>query len=149
MKKSLISILSFIFLSLPAFAEYNNKVHVYNPQALDGDTISITLREGRASVRLTGIDCFESKMNDRVYLQMRKNYLTKDEILDKGIKAKKILNEIISQNSDEIWLNITGIDRTYGRLVGIIYYKDTKGNFVNINEIMKKSGSCPVFIFKK
>lgn len=112
MKKFLLFVFSIIFTLTPAVAEYNNKVHVYNPQALDGDTISITLREGRASVRLTGIDCFESKMNDRVYLQMRKNYLTKGEILDKGIKAKKILNEIISQNSDEIWLNITGIDRT-------------------------------------
>lgn len=148
MKKLLITIFSLIIATAPALAECNNKIHVYKPETLDGDTISIILKEGSAKVRLTGIDCFESTMNDRVYYQMRKYPYSKEEILDKGKKAKNLMDGIITQNSNEIWLNITGLDKKYGRLVGIIYYKDRNGNFVNINEIMKKSGFCPVYIFK-
>lgn len=149
MKRFIVILITAICVSLPAFAEYNNKIHVYMPQAVDGDTMKIRLQEGSFMVRFTGIDCFESTMNDRVYYQMRKNYLTKPEILEKGQKAKTILNDIITKNNTNIWLQITGLDKTYGRLVGVAYYQDKNGNFININDKMKASGYCPEFIFRK
>ena len=48
------------------FAYCKNVKYIIKPhilKVLDGDTILIKTKESTASVRLTGIDCYETKMN--------------------------------------------------------------------------------------
>ena len=64
-----------------------------------------------------------------------------------GLKAKDELIKILRSNKN-IYLEITGIDRKWGRYVGIFYYKDSKGRYISINDKMLKTGYCPRYIFK-
>ncbi len=112
---------------------------------VDGDTIKIRLKERNTSVRLTGIDCYETSTNNHIKYQRNKG-LTDDEIILRGYKAKDELTKILRKHED-IYLEITGVDH-YSRLVGIFYYKDTKGKYININNEMMKTGYCPQYIYK-
>lgn len=49
----------------------------------------------------------------------------------------------------DIYTEIIDLDKKYGRILGILYYKDRQGNFVNINNKMKDSGFCPKYVYKK
>lgn len=44
-------------------------------------------------------------------------------------------------------VRLTGIDKKWGRYVGIFYYKDKSGNYVSINDKMMNTGYCPQYIF--
>ena len=61
-------------------------------------------------------------------------------------KNHKELIKILRRHKD-IYLEITGVDH-YSRLVGIFYYKDSKGNYVSINKEMMNTGYCPMYIYK-
>lgn len=112
---------------------------------VDGDTIKIRLKERNTSVRLTGIDCYETSTNNHIKYQRNKG-LTDDEIILRGYKAKDELTKILRKHED-IYLEITGVDH-YSRLVGIFYYKDSKGKYISINDEMMKTGYCPQYIYK-
>ncbi len=146
LKKVLATIFLILGFTLPAFC--CDKIKVKMPRVLDGDTVKVRLEQGDVSIRMSGIDCFETHVNDNMYRQMRKTPLSREEILSKGNSAKVLLEGIVSKNQQNIWFELLGLDRKYGRLAGVIYYKDAQGNFVNINKIMEKSGFCPVFIYK-
>lgn len=113
--------------------------------AVDGDTIKIRLKERNTSVRLTGIDCYETSANNHIKYQ-RNQGLTDDDIILRGYKAKEELIKILRRHKD-IYLEITGVDH-YSRLVGIFYYKDSKGNYVSINKEIMNTGYCPMYIYK-
>lgn len=113
---------------------------------IDGDTVKIRLKERNTSVRLTGIDCYETSDNNHIQYQRNKG-LTDDEIISRGLKAKQEMIKILRKHK-EIYLEITGVDH-YSRLVGIFYYKDPKGKYININNEMMKSGYCPEYIYKR
>ncbi|MBQ2645218.1 hypothetical protein IJG14_06580 [bacterium] len=83
---------------------------------IDGDTILIKTKEGAVSVRLSGIDCFETKMNSHIKYQ-KTDSITYDEIFYLGYKGKNALEKLIINKNIE--LEITGIDKKYGRFVGI------------------------------
>lgn len=126
---------------------YNNPIRVYQPYTVDGDTIYIRLKEGKVKIRLSGIDCFESNNNPHIIYQIQDYGLSESEIIKKGQAATRILKNIIETNKNDIYFELTGIDKKYGRLVGVIYYKDKNGNLININEKMQKTGYCPEYIF--
>lgn len=94
---------------------------------------------------LEGIDCYETSANPHIKYQ-RADGLTDYEIIEKGLKAKAELLNILRSQKD-IYLELTGIDKKYGRYVGIFYYKDAKGNFVSINDKMMGTGYCPQYIY--
>lgn len=109
---------------------------------IDGDTVKIRLKERNTSVRLTGIDCYETSDNNHIKYQRNKG-LTDDEIISRGLKAKQEMIKILRKHK-EIYLEITGVDH-YSRLVGIFYYKDPQGKYININNEMMKTGYCPEY----
>lgn len=113
----------------------------YLLKVLDGDTILIKTKEGTASVRLTGIDCYEMKMNSHIKYQ-KTDDISYEEIFERGRLAKERLENLISDKN--ISLEITGIDRKYGRFVGVLYSSDGK----NINKEMLKDDLCKVYVFK-
>ena len=126
------------------FAYCKNVKYIIKPhilKVLDGDTILIKTKEGTASVRLTGIDCYETKMNSHIKYQ-KTDDISYEEIFKRGRLAKERLEKLISDKN--ISLEITGIDRKYGRFVGVLYSSDGK----NINKEMLKDDLCKVYVFK-
>lgn len=126
------------------FAYCKNVKYIIKPHILkvfDGDTILIKTKEGTASVRLTGIDCYETKMNSHIKYQ-KTDDISYEEIFKRGRLAKERLEKLISDKN--ISLEITGIDRKYGRFVGVLYSSDGK----NINKEMLKDDLCKVYVFK-
>lgn len=105
----------------------------------DGDTIELKLKEP-TPIRLTGIDCFETSNINRTYKQAYLYNISIEEVIKRGILAKKELTKIISKNGYKIYFKCDGIDK-YGRLLGQIYTL----NGQNINDIMKKSKYCYPF----
>ena len=126
------------------FAYCKNVKYIIKPhilKVLDGDTILIKTKEGTASVRLTGIDCYETKMNSHIKYQ-KTDDISYEEIFKRGRLAKEKLEKLVSDKN--ISLEITGIGRKYGRFVGVLYSSDGK----NINKEMLKDDLCKVYVFK-
>ncbi len=142
--KKIIIILMFVLNIFINFAYCKNVKYTIKPVILDvfdGDTILIKTKEGTASVRLTGIDCYETKMNSHIKYQ-KTDDISYEEIFERGRLAKERLENLISDKN--ISLEITGIDRKYGRFVGVLYSSDGK----NINKEMLKDDLCKVYVFK-
>ena len=138
-----------IFLS-PVKAAHGNTTfnYIIKPRivsAPDGDTIKIWTKQTPVSVRLEGIDCYETSANPHIKYQ-RTEGLTDEEIIERGLKAKAEMLKILRGHKD-IYLELRGIDKRYGRYVGIFYYIDPNGKMVNINEEMMKTGYCPKYIY--
>lgn len=110
-------------------------------KVIDGDTVLIKTKEGTASVRLTGIDCYETKMNSHIKYQ-KTDDISYEEIFERGKLAKAKLETLILD--ENISLEITGIDRKYGRFVGVLNSSGGK----NINKEMLKDDLCKVYVFK-
>lgn len=138
----ILSILFSIFFSNVVCGQ--NKDYIIKPVILkvfDGDTVLIKTKEGTASVRLTGIDCYETHFNSHVvYQKTEKN--SYEEIFEKGEMAKLRLEQLIKNKN--IFLEITGMDKKYSRLVGILYTSDG----MNINKEMLKNGLCMPYEYK-
>lgn len=110
-------------------------------KVIDGDTVLIKTKEGTASVRLTGIDCYETKMKSHIKYQ-KTDDISYEEIFERGKLAKAKLETLILD--ENISLEITGIDRKYGRFVGVLNSSGGK----NINKEMLKDDLCKVYVFK-
>ena len=136
-------ILSFLFLCEKSNAKELNSIIKPNiVKVFDGDTILIRLKEGVVPVRLTGIDCSETKMNSHIYYQ-KNDSNTFEQIFKEGNLAKDKLEELVI--GKDVYLELTGIDRKYGRFVGILYSSD----WVDINDLMIKNGICKKYVYKK
>lgn len=141
-----IFLLLVFFQSNPAFCA--NPDYMIKPRIIsapDGDTIKIWTKEKNVNVRLTGIDCYETNVNSHIKKQ-RNNGMTDEQIIEAGLQAKQELLNILRSNKN-IYLELTGIDKKWGRYVGIFYYKDKSGNYVSINDKMMNTGYCPQYIF--
>ena len=146
MKKALIiAVWSCLVLQAIAMNE-NYLIKPKIKQVFDGDTIQIRTKQDDVSVRLYGIDCYETLINIHINYQKNDN-ISYEEIIEKGKQAKLILQDIIKNNKN-IHLEIIGMDKKYGRLVGTFYYKDDENKFVNINKLMQKTGFCPAYTYK-
>lgn len=105
----------------------------------DGDTIELKLKKN-TSIRLIGVDCYETAKINRAYKQAYIKNIPIEEVVRRGLLAKKELNKIIKSNHYKVFFKCEGID-DYGRLLGEIYTLDGK----SINEIMKNSYYCYPF----
>lgn len=147
MKKLLIIFIVFVMTLVKCIAINQN--YVIKPQiirVIDGDTVKIWMKENNFNVRLTGIDCYETSPNNHIKYQRKEN-LSDEQIIEMGQKAKSALTNVLNSNPN-IYLEITGVDKKYGRIVGVFYYKDKYNNLVDINNKMLQTGYCPKFIYK-
>ena len=117
MTKKLNSYFTFIlicFLSIRIAAYAANPNYMIKPKILyviDGDTIKIHTNERPVSVRLTGIDCYETSVNGHIRYQQNKG-LSDEQIIEKGLKAKDELIKILRSNKN-IYLELTEIGRAH------------------------------------
>lgn len=143
MKKTAVILFVFcnIFINSAVGKDLNYIIKPNILKVFDGDTILIETKEGTASVRLTGIDCYETQMNSHIKYQKTED-ISYEEIFKRGNLAKEKLEQLISNKN--ISIEITGIDKKYGRFTGILYSSDGK----NINKLMLENDLCNVYVFQ-
>lgn len=140
MKKILFLFL--LIINSIAFAQ-SDKILIKIIKIYDGDTIKAKLEsENKFNIRLYGIDCYETSKINRAYMQAYKDNLTIEEVIEKGLFAKKYLKDLY-KNSENIAFEFKGIDK-YKRVLGILYFDG-----ININEKMTESGICKIYKFKE
>ncbi len=127
MYKLLLTIL--VTLSLSVQADTHKQCHT--TRVIDGDTIDSTC--GR--IRLTKIDSYESKRNNRAYKQAYYNKVTVEDIVKLGKQATIITTNELADKDFELVVGSPSIDK-YGRTLGEIFI-----NGESINEKLLKEHS--------
>lgn len=99
-------------------------------RVIDGDTIIAKCKENAAlHVRLTKIDSFESKRNNRAYKQAYNLKISVEEVVTRGKKATEITSNLLTNKVVDIYVdNKTPRDR-YGRTLGEVILDG-----VNVND---------------
>ena len=134
-KISFILLIVFVFCS----ASYAvSKTPVKIVKILDGDTIRAKINDNIFSIRLIGIDCYETTPNNRAYRQAYNNNLTIDEVIKNGKFSKKYLINLYKKSNVQTF-EFMGLDY-YKRPLGVLYFDD-----VNINQKMLNHGGCLKF----
>ena len=131
-KISFILLIVFVFCSASYAA---SKTPVRIVKILDGDTVRAKINDNIFSIRLIGIDCYETTSNNRAYRQAYNNNLTIGEVIKNGKFSKKYLINLY-KNSNVQTFEFMGLDY-YKRPLGVLYFDD-----VNINQKMLNHGGC-------
>ena len=141
MEKRIITAVLIVILLMPAiFAAQTESIRI--TKVTDGDTVKGIVNGKEISIRLTGIDCYETSKRDRAYKQAYLNKMTIEEVVQRGKDSKEILTNLLRKNNN-ITVQFTDIDKRYKRNVGILYAGE-----VNVNEYMMQKGGCMCFEYK-
>ena len=142
MRILLITIIYLIFFSQNIFA-FQSKISIKNLKVLDGDTVKVTFESGnKFSIRLIGIDCFETEPIHRAYKQAYYSHLSIDQVIYKGCEAKNYLKNL-HKKAKNISFVFQGVDK-YGRVLGILYFDN-----ININQHLLVKGLCLPYVYKE
>lgn len=134
-KISFILLIVFVLCSASYAA---SKTPVKIVKILDGDTIRAKINDNIFSIRLIGIDCYETTSNNRAYKQAYNNNLTIGEVIKNGKFSKKYLINLYKKSNVQTF-EFMGLDY-YKRPLGVLYFDD-----VNINQKMLNHGGCLKF----
>ena len=134
-KISFILLIVFVLCSASYAA---SKTPVRIVKILDGDTVRAKINDNIFSIRLIGIDCYETTPNNRAYRQAYSNNLTIGEVIKNGKFSKKYLINLYKKSNVQTF-EFMGLDY-YKRPLGVLYFDD-----VNINQKMLNHGGCLKF----
>ena len=134
-KISFILLIVFVLCSASYAA---SKTPVRIVKILDGDTVRAKINDNIFSIRLIGIDCYETTPNNRAYRQAYNNNLTIGEVIKNGKFSKKYLINLYKKSNVQTF-EFMGLDY-YKRPLGVLYFDD-----VNINQKMLNHGGCLKF----
>ena len=134
-KISFILLIVFVLCSASYAA---SKTPVRIVKILDGDTVRAKINDNIFSIRLIGIDCYETTPNNRAYKQAYNNNLTIDEVIKNGKFSKKYLINLYKKSNVQTF-EFMGLDY-YKRPLGVLYFDN-----VNINQKMLNYGGCLKF----
>ena len=145
---SLVTICS-VCLTFSANAENKNqeKIPAVITKVIDGNTVKAVVGRELISIRLAGIDCPETRKNEKSDNQIVTfNVQTADDIKILGKKAKKKLKKLLDFKEGEINFQETPefVCKGETRKVGYLYAGD-----INVNEYMLKDNTCVPFTCKK
>lgn len=145
---SLVTICS-VCLTFSANAENKNqeKIPAVITKVIDGDTVKAVVGRELISIRLAGIDCPETRKNEKSDNQIVTfNVQTADDIKILGKKAKKKLKKLLDFKEGEITFQETPefVCKGEARKVGYLYAGD-----INVNEYMLKDNTCIPFTCKE
>lgn len=145
---SLVAICS-VCLTFSANAENKNqeKIPAVITKVIDGDTVKAVVGRKLISIRLAGIDCPETRKNEKSDNQIVTfNVQTADDIKILGKKAKKKLKKLLDFKEGEITFQETPefVCKGEARKVGYLYAGD-----INVNEYMLKDNTCIPFTCKE
>ena len=132
--KRIICILCLITMVMLECRAETYKFPINVTRILDGDTVKARIDDNEFSIRLLGIDCYETSKIHRAYKQAYENNMTIEDVVEKGNRAKaELVNQLDNQ---DIYMEFKGLD-IYGRVLGILYIND-----LNINNYMKNTNYC-------
>lgn len=142
---SLVAICS-VCLTFSANAENKNqeKIPAVITKVIDGDTVKAVVGRELISIRLAGIDCPETRKNEKSDNQIVTfNVQTADDIKILGKKAKK---KLLDFKEGEITFQETPkfVCKGETRKVGYLYAGD-----INVNEYMLENNTCVPFTCKE
>lgn len=145
---SLVAICS-VCLTFSANAENKNqeKIPAVITKVIEGDTVKAVVGRELISIRLAGIDCPETRKNEKSDNQIVTfNVQTADDIKILGKKAKKKLKKLLDFKEGEITFQETPefVCKGETRKVGYLYAGD-----INVNEYMLENNTCVPFTCKK
>ncbi len=114
---------------------YNNQQVTIDSSALevlhdikisDGDTIKASLDNQKKTIRLIGIDTFETSKSNKAYKQAYEYNLSIDEVVVKGKQAKEFMSYLLKGKS-QLFLELDA-DKTdrYDRILAYIWSGDTQ-----------------------
>lgn len=130
-----------VFFSSVALA--GAKIPIQILKIYDGDTILAKIDNEKFSIRLIGIDCYETSDINRAYKQAYQSNLKIDEVIRKGKESGEYLKKMYENNKNKpIYLDFKGIDK-YGRALGVVYF-----NGINVNEELLNNGGCMRYNYK-
>jgi len=120
MKRSFVSLLTFLFFFIPVFA--GDLWHMV--EVSDGDTIWIK-KEGqrKIKVRVWGIDTPEKYHSEKLERAARKCGVDVDDVRRLGVLATKHAESLFSQKGKQVEVEFKGMGY-YGRYLGIIHFAD-------------------------
>lgn len=151
MNKIMLSLVTICSVCLTFSANAENKEQEKIPavitKVIDGDTVKAVVGRELISIRLAGIDCPETRKNEKSDNQIGTfNVQTADDIKILGKKAKKKLKKLLDFKEGEINFQETPefVCKGETRKVGYLYAGD-----INVNEYMLKDNTCVPFTCKK
>lgn len=111
---------------------FGTKQICFVTKVIDGDTVHATCDSKDVKIRLTTIDSFESKRNNRAYRQAYEQHITVEEVVQKGKIAKRVAEQELKNKKVTVVAPSKGpkLDM-YKRLLGELYVDG-----VNINNKM-------------
>lgn len=138
-----------VCLTFSANAENKNqeKIPAVITKVIDGDTVKAVVGRELISIRLAGIDCPETRKNEKSDNQIVTfKVQTADDIKILGKKAKKKLKKLLDFKEGEITFQETPefVCKGEARKVGYLYAGD-----INVNEYMLENNTCVPFTCKK
>ena len=90
-----LSIILFFFLDIASISKEAANIPITRMEVLDGDTVRVTFESGnKFSIRLIGIDCFETEPIHRAYKQAYYSHLSIDQVVYKGGVRRKFTLKI-------------------------------------------------------
>ncbi len=126
-----------IILNICCFTYAADKIPITIIKIYDGDTVLAKIDKNQFSIRLIGIDCFETRKIHRAYKQAYQNNISVDEVDCKGQSSKQFLEQLYKNNQNKsVFLDFKGIDK-YGRALGIVYFDS-----INVNKELINNGNC-------
>ena len=110
--------------SADGFAETFHRVR----QVIDGDTIILDNAE---HVRLIGLDAPESRQDEKLFREAKRNREDIDSIIKKGKKASQFVRELVQGKEVRLEYDIEKRDK-YGRQLAYVYELETYRNKVDV-----------------
>ncbi len=93
----------------------------------DGDTWYFNYNSEKYTVRVLGIDCFETSINDRLSDQAERAKITEDSALILGLKAKSLADSLLKNQQVLIRKGSSAPNRdVYDRLLRFCFVDSTK-----------------------
>jgi micrococcal nuclease len=94
-------------------------------EVTDGDTIKLTFDGKLTTIRLIGIDAFESRKNDKAYRQAYEEEISVEEVIARGKAAKSYIKALLSKRVDfYMEYDEDFLDR-YGRTLAYVWFDET------------------------
>lgn len=90
----------------------------------DGDTIKLTLDGRLTTIRLTGIDSFETRKNNKAYRQAYEHNITVEEVVFRGKLAKSYIKTVLANKKDFYLEYDETIKDRYDRILSYVWFSD-------------------------
>jgi len=130
-----------LLFAQPLSAETLQKATIL--KVTDGDTVLLVTNKTEIKLRLSKIDCFENKRNNRIRWQAETYGLSEAEVLSRGHRSALILKKLLKQNEDFIFVSLKGKD-AYRRRLGTLFIIRSN-TILDVNQYMLTTGGCVLY----